>query len=133
MKIVNLTDIARTEREVHCPKGGFVSFRFLLARDGLGFSLHKTIIPRGEEQHWHYKHHLEACYCVSGGGWLTNLGNDERHWVGPDCVYALDDHDEHTFQAVEDTVLISVFNPPVTGAEVHGPDGSYAKTTEDKS
>ncbi len=110
---------------VECPNKGFISLRYLLAKDGMGFSLHKTIIPKGPPQHWHYKHHKEACFCVSGGGWLTNLKTGERHAIGPDSTYVLDENDNHTFEAVYDTVLISVFNPPVTGREVHREDGSY--------
>lgn len=125
MKVVTNKDIAGTKREVHCPKGGFVSFRYLLASDGMGFSVHRTEIPVGEPQHWHYKNHLEACYCVSGKGWLTNLKTREKRLIKPDALYALDKHDDHTFQALEPVVLISVFNPPVTGQEVHQADGSY--------
>lgn len=126
MKVVRLDDIRDSSREVHCPKGGFTSFRFLLARDGMGFSLHKTVIPAGLPQHWHYKNHLEACYCVSGKALLTNARTGQYWAIAPDTCYVLDKHDDHTFEALEDTVLISVFNPPVTGDEVHGPDGSYA-------
>jgi len=121
MRTVKLTESLK----VTCPNGGFTSFRFLLEKDGMGFSLHKTVIPKGEPQHWHYKHHLEACYCVSGKGWLVNLKTRERFYIVPDTTYVLDKHDDHTFQAIEDTVLISVFNPPVTGKEVHQEDGSY--------
>lgn len=126
MKVIKPGDIANTDREVHCPNGGFISYRYLLAKDGMGFSLHKTVIPRGEPQHWHYKHHLEACFCVSGGGTLTNLKTGQWFTISPGTMYALDNHDDHTFQALDDTVLISVFNPPVSGKEVHGPDGSYS-------
>jgi len=125
MKIVDMGDVRGTEREVHCPNGGFISYRYLLASDGMGFSVHKTVIPRGEPQFWHYKNHLEACYCVSGLGIIINKATGERHNIFPGTLYALDSHDPHTFQAIEDTVLISVFNPPVKGGEVHGPDGSY--------
>lgn len=126
MKVISITNIVGTSRDVHCPKGGFNSQRLLLASDGMGFSLHKTIIPAGEPQRWHYKHHLEACYCVEGYGVLRNLSTGEEHEIRPGVLYALDQHDDHTFQALEETVLISVFNPPVTGAEVHREDGSYA-------
>lgn len=125
MKVIGPRHIAGTSREVHCPKGGFVSYRYLLASDGMGFSLHRTEIPKGPPQHWHYKHHKEACYCISGGGTLTNLKTREWFTIVPGVCYVLDNHDDHTFEALQDTVLISVFNPPVTGAEVHGPDGSY--------
>jgi len=126
MNIVKLRNIACTDREVHCPRGGFVSYRFLLQSDGMGFGLHKTVIPAGVRQHWHYKKHLEACYCISGRGFLTDAETGECHEITRDTCYVLDKHDEHWFQAIEDVVLISVFNPPVIGMEVHGEDGSYA-------
>lgn len=123
MKKITLKDALK----VTCPNGGFISERFLLAKDGMGFSLHKTTIPKGPPQHWHYKNHLEACFCVSGGGWLENLKTREKYYIKPDVVYVLDKNDDHTFQALEDTVLISVFNPPIAGNEVHQEDGSYAR------
>ena len=129
MKVTTIAAIAGTEREVPCPKGGFVSYRMLLGSDGMGFSLHKTVVKAGDSIHdiqrWHYKHHLEACYCVSGHGILTHVKTGETWEIGPDSVYAADEHDEHTFQALEETVLLCVFNPPVTGRETHGEDGSY--------
>lgn len=125
MKVIAAVDVEGTEREVHCPRNGFTSYRMLLERDGMGFSVHKTVVPRGRPQHWHYTNHLEACYCISGAGILTNLATKEQHFIFPDHLYALDAHDDHTFQAIEDTVLISIFNPPVKGAEVHRKDGSY--------
>lgn len=126
MKVVHLRNIALTDREVHCPSGGFVSYRFLLKKDGMGFGLHKTVIPAGPQQRWHYKHHREACYCVAGRGVLINAATRESFEIMPDTCYLLDNHDEHFFTALEDTTLISVFNPPVVGNEVHGEDGSYA-------
>lgn len=125
MKVISIHKIAGTEREVKCPNGGFISYRFLLASDKMGFSLHKTVIPVGKPQHWHYKHHLEACYCVSGWGVLKNLKTGREYMVQEDYVYVLDEHDDHTFQALQPTTLISIFNPPVHGLEVHDKDGSY--------
>lgn len=125
MRVISIESIEGTEREVHCPKGGFISYRFLLKSDGMGFTVNKTVIPEGPPQHWHYKKHLEACYCVSGKGILTNNDTGERYLIAPDRIYVLDKFDNHTFQALEDVVLISVFNPPLTGSEVHGVDGSY--------
>jgi L-ectoine synthase len=130
MKIIKIENLPAQGRKVDCPNGGFTSLRALLASDGMGFSLHKTIIPKGPPQHWHYKHHLEACYCIAGKGVLTNLDTGERFMISPDTVYVLDHHDDHTFEALTDTVLISVFNPPVTGNEVHNEDGSYTPQTK---
>ena len=131
MKVVTISDIEGTECVVHCSRGGFVSFRLLLVKDGMGFSLHKTVIPKGNAQRWHYKNHLEACYCVSGHGLLTETKTGRTWEIWPDTMYALDNHDDHSFMALEETVLISIFNPPVTGREVHGPDGSYEKGAND--
>lgn len=125
MKVIRYDDVVGTAREVVCPKGGFVSMRYLLASDGMGFSLHHTIIPVNGPQHWHYTRHLEACYCVEGRGVLTNLATGEVHQIAPGTLYVLDNHDDHTFEAISPVLLISVFNPPVTGREVHQEDGSY--------
>lgn len=126
MRVIDLGDLKKTDREVHCPNGGFTSFRFLLARDGMGFSVLKTVIPVGPPQRWRYPHHVEACYCIAGRGILTNLKTSEPYMIEPDKCYVIDQHDDHTFQAVEPTVLISIFNPPLTGTEVHREDHSYA-------
>lgn len=123
MKIRTIKDITDTYRHV---KGeGFESLRLILAKDGMGFSVHKTVIPKGGPYNWHYKHHLEACYCVSGRGQITDLSTGDCRLVQPETIYILDANDDHTFEAIEDTVLISIFNPPVTGKEVHTDDGSY--------
>lgn len=127
MKIIKMKNLEGGERDVHCPSGGFRSLRALLASDGMGFSLHKTIVPSGKgPQHWHYKNHLEACYCIAGLGRITNKATGETFWVNPDTIYVLDKNDDHTFEAIEDVILISIFNPPVTGREVHNEDGSYS-------
>jgi L-ectoine synthase len=125
MKVVSLEDIAFTSRQVECPNGGFVSLRYLLASDGMGFSMTNTFIPKGRPQRWHYSNHLEACLCVSGKGLLVEEESGERFPVEPGTLYALNNHDAHTFQALEDTTLICVFNPPLFGREVHNEDGAY--------
>jgi L-ectoine synthase len=124
MKIVRINQLLETEREV---KGeGFTSIRALLEKDNMGFSLHKTIIPKGGPYHWHYKHHLEACYCIKGKGEIIDLATGLKILITPDVVYVLDNHDNHTFEALEDTILISIFNPPIKGTETHKKDGSYS-------
>jgi L-ectoine synthase len=125
MKIVQVSDLVGTDRDVKCPKGAFSSYRILLEKDNMGFSLHKTVIPVGGPHHWHYKNHLEACYCVEGVGVLTNLSTGEKHVIAPETTYVLDQNDDHTFEALEPVVLISIFNPPVKGGETHREDGSY--------
>lgn len=126
MIIRSVSETIETEREVTCPNGGFVSLRLLLAKDGMGFSMHMTTIPVGPPQRWHYKNHMEACYCISGRGTIVDVKSGRRSDVWPGTVYALNENDEHTFQAIVETTLLCIFNPPLLGREVHGDDGSYS-------
>jgi len=113
-----------TEREVKFGEG--ISYRPVLEKDGVGFSVHKTVMPKGVKGFWHYKNHYEVCYCIVGSAVLTNLLTLEQFTITPDTVYILNEHEPHTFETLEDTVLISVFNPPVKGQEVHDANGSYS-------
>jgi L-ectoine synthase len=124
MKVIKIDSLTGTARDVQGE--GFRSVRPVLAGEKMGFSVHKTLIDKGGPYHWHYKNHLEACYCISGGGILTNLKTKENFIIRPDTIYLLNDHDDHTFEALEDTVLISIFNPPVIGTEIHDKEGNYA-------
>lgn len=125
MKIIHLRDIKGTDREVNCPKGDFVSNRFLIESDGMGYSITKTLIPKGVVATWHYKNHLESCYCISGFGRIKAYKEDFYHNIMKDCLYVLDKNDRHEFEALEDVELICVFNPALKGKEVHKEDGSY--------
>lgn len=125
MKVINSHELP-PERIVKCPKGGFVSHRILLESDNMGYSLTRTVVPKNGKQFWHYKNHLETCYCVSGLGIITNLETKEIHYITGGKAYVLDLHDPHTFEAIDDEVeLICVFNPPLKGNELHKEDGSY--------
>lgn len=125
MKVLDAMKLHGTAREVKCPKGGFVSLRMLLKADGMGFTMTRTTIhPTKTWQRWHYKRHLEACYCIRGRGMLKDA-RGKRHAIKPGVFYALDKHDQHWFKAHDTVVLICTFNPPLKGAEVHQADGSY--------
>lgn len=122
MKIIKTQELP-PERKVRFHSG--ISNRLLLASDGMGYSLTKTEIEAGKRVFQHYKNHLEACYCVSGKAILTDAVTGEDILIEPDTTYVLDDYDPHYFEAIEDTVLICVFNPPLKGNEIHKEDGSY--------
>ena len=125
MKVISLHHILGTDQEVHCPKKTFVSRRFLLQKDNVGFTLTNTFIPKGGPYTWHYENHIEACYCISGYGVLTDLHTSFQFKIVPHTLYVLDKNDPHTFQALKDTELICIFNPPLKGSETHKDDGSY--------
>jgi L-ectoine synthase len=104
--------------------------RLLLRNDDMGFSFHITTIYAGAELKLHYKNHLECVYCIAGSGSIEDLTTGEVHPIKPGVMYALDKHDQHILRADDAMTMACVFNPPVTGQEVHQPDGSYA--LEDK-
>jgi L-ectoine synthase len=124
-----LDDVVGSDRDVE--GDGWRSRRLLLRRDGLGFSLHDTTVAAGTELNLQYKHHLEACYCLEGEAELVDLASGERHRIAPGTMYALDEHDRHTITVRQDLRLVCVFNPALTGAEVHDADGSFPPPTED--
>lgn len=103
-----------------------VSNRMLLASDGMGYTMTKTVIEPGVRAFQHYKHHLETCYCVSGRAILEDAKTGQFWSIYPGMCYVLDGNDPHYFEALETTVLICVFNPPLVGSETHRADGSYA-------
>lgn len=124
MKVIDVNDVIGSEREVQGE--GWISRRLLLKKDGMGFSMHETIIPAGAELKLWYKNHLEAVYCVQGNGSIEDLGTGEVHAIKDGVLYALDQHDRHILRGgSEDMRMICVFNPPVTGRETHDEDGSY--------
>lgn len=133
MIVRRLEDITGGEREVDTPN--WVSRRLLLAADGMGFSLHDTIIRGGTSTPMEYRHHLEAVYCIEGRGSILDTATGARHRIEPGTVYALDKHDKHVLEAEPGHPLrmICVFNPPVTGTEVHDENGAYpmAQGTEE--
>lgn len=102
------------------------SVRMLLADDNMGFSFHITTIFANTVTQMHYKHHLESVYCISGSGEIRELDSNKSWPITPGTLYVLDKHDRHELIAHnQDLVLACVFNPPVTGQEVHGKDGAY--------
>lgn len=126
MIVRKLRDIINTERDVNDPGGKWISRRLLLEKDGMGFSFHETVIFRGTESRIWYKNHLEAVYCVEGEGELETIPRGEVYPINPGTLYALDKNDQHYLRATQsDLRLICVFNPSLTGGEVHDEDGSY--------
>jgi L-ectoine synthase len=123
-----LSEIEGTERDVRAET--WQSRRFVLAREGVGFSFHETVMYAGTETPMWYANHVEAVYCVGGEGELVNEETGETHRVADGTMYLLDGHEHHRMRPKTDMRLICVFNPPVTGAEVHDENGVYPLLTE---
>ncbi len=125
MIVRTLDEIIGTDRDVQSETGTWVSRRLLLKDDGMGFSYHDTTIFADTETLIWYKHHLEAVYCVGGEGELEVIETGEIFKIRNGTMYALDNHEKHYLRAFSDMRLICVFNPPLTGKEVHDKDGVY--------
>ena len=104
---------------------GWESARILLKDEGMGFSFHITTLYAGQELRMHYKHHLEAVFVIEGEGSIEDLGTGEIHELRPGTLYALNAHDRHVVRPRTNIVTACVFNPPVTGREVHDETGAY--------
>jgi L-ectoine synthase len=129
MIVRNLSELDGTDRDVVADT--WRSRRFLLAREGVGFSFHDTVLYAGTETSMWYAHHVEAVYCVGGQGELVNDETGEVHPLRDGTMYLLDGHEHHTVRAWTDLRMACVFNPPVTGREVHDEHGVYPLLTEE--
>lgn len=125
MIVRTLSEIIGTVRDVRAENGNWVSRRLLLKDDGMGFSFHETTIFAGTETPIWYKHHLEAVYCVGGEGEVEDLATGITHPIRDGTLYAINQHDRHKLRAFSDLRLVCVFNPPLSGREVHDRDGAY--------
>ncbi len=100
------------------------SVRMLLKDDNMGFSFHMTTIHADTTTHIHYQNHLESVYCIQGEGEIEIVGG-KTYSIKPGTLYILDKHDEHFLKASKEMVMACVFNPPITGQEVHDENGVY--------
>jgi len=124
MIVRTLQEVVGTDDDVSAP--GWNSRRLLLAKHGMGFSMHDTLIEAGAELDLWYKNHLEAVYCIEGEGELESRVTGQKWPIAPGTIYALNENDKHTLRATTQLRMVCTFNPPVTGREVHDADGAYA-------
>lgn len=133
MKVTYLEDLDGTDRDVVAETGNWRSRRIVLAREGVGFSFHDTVIYAGTESDFWYANHIESVYCVSGEGELVDRETGETYEIRDGMCYLLDGHEKHTVRAKTDLRMACVFNPPVTGREVHDEHGVYPVLTEEEN
>lgn len=125
MIVKRLHELLGTKAEVH--SDGWTSRRFILKQDGMGYSVHDTVIHAGAELDMHYRNHLETVYCIEGEGEIEDLASHTVHPIRPGTLYALNAHDHHVLRANRGMPMrmVCVFNPPLTGLEVHDATGAY--------
>ncbi|AJP71252.1 ectoine synthase [Sphingomonas hengshuiensis] len=123
MIIRNLKDIRASDRNVK--SDGWASARLLLDDDKMGFSFHLTTMFAGSELKMHYQNHLEAVLVLKGTGTIEDLDSGQTHELKAGVLYALNENDRHIVRPETDLLTACVFNPPVTGGEVHDENGAY--------
>ncbi|MGW5879061.1 ectoine synthase [Nocardiopsis terrae] len=103
--------------------GNGLSRRFLLERDGMGYSVTDTTVRAGTKSRLEYRSHLEACYCIEGSGEVVSISGDS-YPITPGRLYALDQHEAHYLIASPgaDLRLVCVFSPALVGDERHDLD-----------
>ena len=125
MIIRSVGDVEGTERDVRAPDGSWISKRLILKKDGFGFSLHESTVLAGHEVEVWYKNHLEAVYVFEGEGEIEDVSDGKIYKLKPYTLYALHNTDKAIVRAKTDMKMVSVFNPPIVGNEVHDKDGAY--------
>ncbi|MEU8895564.1 ectoine synthase [Nocardia sp. NPDC048505] len=123
MIVRTTAEITGTDRDVGAE--GWRSKRIVLGGDRVGFSFHETTIEAGTTHVFHYQNHVEAVWLVEGEGTLTDLDNDVTYPLAPGTMYLLDGHEKHRLETRTRMRMLCVFNPPVTGKEVHDENGVY--------
>lgn len=123
MIVRKLDDIIGTTHDVDTPN--WYSRRLLTAADAVGFSLNDTHIRAGTETLIWYQNHIEAVYCIEGQGEVVLTQSGKIHPISAGTLYTLNGHERHLLRAKTDMRMICVFNPPLTGAEVHDSNGVY--------
>lgn len=131
MIVRTTADITDTDRDVSNEAGTWRSKRIVLADDRVGFSFHETTIPAGTRNEFHYANHIEAVWLVEGKGTLVDLDNDKEYPLAAGTMYLLNGHEKHQVICEEQMRMLCVFNPPVTGREVHDENGVYPLITLD--
>ncbi|MQA63207.1 MAG: L-ectoine synthase [Actinophytocola sp.] len=129
MIVRTLDEITDTEADIKTPN--WRSKRIVLAKDKAGFSMHETTLYAGTVNDFWYANHIEAVFVVSGEGEITNTETGETFELKPGSLYLLDQHDKHQLRPKTDVRTVCVFNPPVTGKEVHDENGVYPLVVED--
>ena len=123
MIVRKLEDILGTDREI---KGKTWESRRLVSKDdGMGHSLHDTIIKAGTETPLWYKNHFESVYCIEGEGSVEVKETGEVYPISAGTVYVLNQNDQHILRAKTQMRMVCSFTPPLRGDETHDKDGSY--------
>lgn len=131
MIVRTIDEITGTDRDVESENGQWRSKRIVLANDKVGFSVHETTLQAGTINDFWYANHIEAVFITEGEGELYDKDNDVTYQLKPGSIYVLSGNEKHQLRPKTTIKCVCVFNPPVTGREVHDENGVYPLVTED--
>ncbi|QGK68501.1 L-ectoine synthase [Allosaccharopolyspora coralli] len=129
MIVRTLDEIEDTDADIKTPN--WRSKRIILAKEKVGFSVHETTLYAGTVNDFWYANHIEAVFITEGEGEIEDKATGEVHQLKPGSLYLLNDYDKHQVRPKTDMKTVCVFNPPVTGREVHDENGVYPVVVED--
>lgn len=115
MFVTQVEDVVGTERDASGE--GWKSRRMILARDGLKYSVHETILEPGLTLTFNYKAHRETVYCVRGEGSIQNKTTGEMWELRPGSIYSVGIGDDHIVRTHTEMKLVCIFDPPLEGQE----------------
>jgi L-ectoine synthase len=128
MFVRSVAEVADTDDDIKTPN--WRSKRVVLARNRVGFSVHETTLYAGTVNDFWYANHVEAVFVTEGEGELLDKETGITYQLGPGSLYLLDGHERHQLRPRTEMKTVCVFNPPVTGREVHDENGVYPLIVE---
>lgn len=129
MLVRHLAELENTDADVQTEN--WRSKRIVLAQEKVGFSVHETTLYAGTVNDFWYANHIEAVFIVEGEGEVLDKATGTVHQLAPGSLYLLNNHDKHQVRPRTQMRTVCVFNPPVTGREVHDEHGVYPVIEED--
>lgn len=129
MIVRTLDEITDTDSDIKTEN--WRSKRIILAREKVGFSVHETTLYAGTVNDFWYANHVEAVFVFEGEGEIEDKATGEVHQLKPGSLYLLNNHDKHQVRPKTEMRTVCVFNPPVTGREVHDESGVYPLVREE--
>ncbi|TDQ04642.1 ectoine synthase [Labedaea rhizosphaerae] len=128
MFVRSVAEVTDTDDDIKTPN--WRSKRVVLARNRVGFSVHETTLYAGTVNDFWYANHVEAVFVTEGEGELLDKETGITYQLGPGSLYLLDGHEHHQLRPRTEMKTVCVFNPPVTGREVHDENGVYPLIVE---
>jgi L-ectoine synthase len=111
----HVDDVVGTERDV--AGNGWKSRRVILARDGLKYSVHETILDAHVTLRFKYTAHRETVYCIDGSGLVQNVTTGETWKFRPGSIYSVGIGDDHVVKTETKMKLLCIFDPPLESNE----------------